>query len=106
MQPGPSRLVALVVLSIVAPLSAQKEPARPVERGGVVLEAKGHAAARLVRWTSEGGGRVVKIHFEEGQKVNKGAVLVQLDNRMAQAEFEKAAATLKQERAALNEMRN
>ncbi len=40
-------------------------------------------------------GKVVKIHFDEGQKVNRGALLVTLDDSIYRAELNQADARLK-----------
>ena len=43
---------------------------------------------------SEVGGRVAQIHFRDGQRVRRGQLLVQLDDRLQQAQLQQALAEL------------
>jgi len=99
--------LSVVVLAVVVPLRAQEPPKvapKPAVRSDAVLEFRGSAAAAgLVRVSPAADGRVVRVFFEEGSMVSKGDVLVQLDDEMAKAELEKAAAALKTEKLAAAE---
>ena len=57
------------------------------------VEAVGTArAAQAVTILTEVPGRVAKIHFRQGQKVEQGKVLVTLDDRNASAELARSEA--------------
>ena len=57
------------------------------------VEAVGTArAAQAVVLLAEVPGRVSKIHFQQGQQVKRGQLLVQLDDRNARAELARAEA--------------
>ena len=59
------------------------------------VQAVGSTRARdAVDITSEVDARVRALHFEEGEAVSEGELLVELDDRRARAEFESAAARL------------
>ena len=51
-------------------------------------------------------GRIVSIPVSEGDRVEKGQTLVQIDNRDAQAQLQKAQAGLKEAEASLTEIDN
>src|SRR5690606_8653219 len=60
-----------------------------------VVEAVGTANAwSSVQVVSEVSGRVVRINFQDGQKVQSGQVLVELDDRQARADLQVALAQL------------
>src|SRR5690606_24669249 len=60
-----------------------------------VVEAVGAANAwSSVQVVSEVSGRVAKINFQDGQKVQSGQVLVELDDRQARADLQVALAQL------------
>lgn len=75
-----------------------------VELGSVrraPLEAEQHLtgvlqAERHVRIFNQESGRIVALPFYPGDKVKKGSLLVQLDDRLLQSEQDKAQATLAQ----------
>lgn len=72
------------------------------ERGQIQdrLEAIGTARAQnSVDIVSEVDGRVVEIHFNEGQRVQQGDILVSLDQRQARADVSVAEARLDDARA-------
>jgi membrane fusion protein (multidrug efflux system) len=88
------------------PAAAGREPvgvvtALPVVRPlGVEIEAVGTAIANeAVEITSKASNIVTAIRFQEGQRVRRGAVLVELDSAQASADVAEA-------RAALAEARN
>ena len=63
----------------------------------VELEAVGTARAReAVEVTSKAANTVTAVRFEEGQRVGKGAVLVELDGAQARADLAAAEAALKE----------
>jgi len=53
-------------------------------------------ARRMVRIHTQEEGSIEKLPFYEGDTVKKGTLLVQLDNSLLQAEFDKAKATRRQ----------
>ncbi|MGQ0834681.1 MAG: hypothetical protein ACT4O5_07110 [Gammaproteobacteria bacterium] len=62
---------------------------------GVEIEAVGTAIANeAVEITSKISNTVTSIRFDEGQRVRRGAVLVQLDSAQASAELAEAQASL------------
>lgn len=64
-----------------------------------VVEAVGTLQAREdVMITAEVSGRIVRLNFEEGQPVEKGQVLVRLDDRQARADLQVAEAQLQDAR--------
>lgn len=74
--------------------------ALPVVRPlGVEIEAVGTAIANeAVEITSKISNTVTSIRFDEGQRVRRGAVLVQLDSAQASAELAEAQASLAESR--------
>jgi len=71
-----------------------------------VVEAVGTANAwSSVQVVSEVSGRVVRINFQDGQKVQSGQVLVELDDRQARADLQVAQAQLKDAEAKYNRAR-
>jgi membrane fusion protein, multidrug efflux system len=85
--------------------SAARQPvgvvtALPVVRPlGVAIEAVGTAIANeSVEITSKTSNTVMAIRFDEGQRVRRGTVLVQLDSAQAAAELAEAEAALAESR--------
>lgn len=67
------------------------------------VTAVGTARARqAVDLVAESGGRISRIAFEPGDRVEAGAVLVELDNRAAEADLKAAEATLAEAQAAFD----
>jgi membrane fusion protein (multidrug efflux system) len=67
---------------------------------GLEIEAVGTAVAnQSVEITSKAANKVAAIHFQEGQRVRQGAVLVELDSAQLRAELEGAEATLAESQA-------
>lgn len=65
------------------------------------VTAVGTARARqAVDLLAESGGRITRIAFEPGDRVEDGAVLVELDNRAEQADLKAALASLAEAEAA------
>ncbi|ALA57318.1 efflux RND transporter periplasmic adaptor subunit [Nitrospira moscoviensis] len=110
---GPLALVlALVALATVAvtlrseraigepPSAAQVEPATPVETAAVQVEPMAETVSAVgsleanesVLIRPELAGLVTRIHFQEGQSVEAGAVLLELDDSEFQAAAAQAAA--------------
>lgn len=76
---GPPTLVQ-VATAILSPLADQ-------------LDVPGTArASRTLTLLSEVDSRVIKLHFQEGQSVDAGDLLVSLDDRRAQEQLEQARA--------------
>ena len=67
--------------------------------GTVNAKTTTHVAANLM-------GRILSIPVSEGDHVQKGQMLVQIDNRDAQAQLQKAEAALKEAQASLTEIDN
>ncbi len=64
------------------------------------VEAVGTArAAQAVVLLAEVPGRVAEIHFQQGQQVTRGQLLVTLDDRNARAELARAEAEYQRARA-------
>lgn len=71
-----------------------------------MVEAVGTANAwSSVQVVSEVSGRVVRINFQDGQKVQAGQVLVELDDRQARADLQVAQAQLQDAEAKYNRAR-
>ena len=62
-------------------------------------------AVHAIDVTSEEDGRIQRINFREGQRVEKGELLVQLDERQARATLEEADAELRNAQARFNRAR-
>lgn len=90
-EPPKSRPAALVV---TAPATRQDVP--------VLLKAIGTMeASESVSVRTQVSGELVKVGFREGQDVQKGALLFQLDPRVYQAAVKKAEAALARDRVVL-----
>lgn len=73
----------------------------------VLLDLTGYLAPRRrINISPRVGGYIVAIPCEAGQRVKKGDLLVQIDDRLFKAEVESAKATLAQWQAKLDELRN
>jgi membrane fusion protein (multidrug efflux system) len=73
---------------------------------GLAIEAIGNAVANeSAEITSKTVNTVTAIHFEEGQMVRKGAVLVEFDSIQARADLAAAEAALAESRAQFNRSR-
>lgn len=59
------------------------------------------AAMNTVTVSPQVGGQLISINFKEGQEVQKGDVLAQIDPRTLQASFDEAAAAKRQNQAQL-----
>ena len=67
-----------------------------VERGELVVKLRSPGEVKTDRMTvvkTEVGGKVSAFHVKEGQSVQKGDLLVELDNREFQLEVDKAEAS-------------
>ena len=85
---APSSAVAVVTAA------AKREPM------GIAIEAVGTTRANeSVQVTSKASNTVVAIHFKEGEDVERGAVLVQMDDAGAQADLAVAQAALVRSRS-------
>ena len=85
---GPSRAVAVVTAH-----ATKKEFAYEVEALGTLR------ANESVDITAKVADRVAAIHFNEGQQVRKGAVLIELDNMEARADLAAAEAAASDSRS-------
>lgn len=73
---------------------------------GSVLDASGYVVARRqATVSSKVTGKVIAIHFEEGQSVKEGEVLAELDPSNLDAQVALGAAQIEQSRAQLAEIR-
>ncbi|MCP4424136.1 MAG: HlyD family efflux transporter periplasmic adaptor subunit [Chloroflexi bacterium] len=96
--------------SLVAELNGETasrpaSPSRPVSRPSRnmgALMASGSIEAEEVTIASELGGRIVDLMADEGDAVEQGAMLFQLDQRTLQAQRDGAAANVAQAQAALD----
>lgn len=78
------------------PVAVITEPVRSMPLA-VELEAVGTARAReAVEVTSKSANTVTAVRFDEGQRVGKGVVLVELDGAQARADLAAAEAALKE----------
>lgn len=78
------------------PVGVVAAPAR-IERLALEIEALGTAHANeSVDVTSKVSNLVTEVHFDEGQQVAKGEVLVELDSRQARADLAVAEAALRE----------
>lgn len=88
--------------------TARPESSRPVNRparsSGALL-ASGNIEAEDVTVAAEVGGRIVDILADEGDEVEAGGELLQLDQRILQAQRDGAAANVAQAQAALEAAR-
>jgi len=76
----------------------------PTREGTTVLNASGYVTARRrATVSSKVTGKVVEINVEEGMRVRKGQVLARLDDSIARASLELAAAQLEATRQAVRE---
>lgn len=89
---GPPRVMPRAVVNVVTPRLA---PLYESVRAVGTTEAR--AAANI---TAEVDGRIEALHFTPGQKVERGALLVSLDDRAARAELAAAEAQLANARLA------
>ena len=67
------------------------------------LEASGTIEAEEVSIVAEIGGRVSKIHADEGDSVQEGKILIQLDTALMEAQMEEAKAAVRTARANLEQ---
>jgi membrane fusion protein (multidrug efflux system) len=88
---GPASAVTVVTAA------AKREPM------GIAIEAVGTTRANeSVQVTSKASNTVTAIHFKEGENVERGAVLVQMDDSGAQADLAVAEAALARSRSQYN----
>jgi multidrug efflux system membrane fusion protein len=83
----------------VEPVSKQDVP--------VYLSALGTVQAlNTVTVRPQVSGQLMKLNFQEGQEVKKGAVLAEIDPRTIQSQYDQSTAKLRQDQAALATARN
>jgi membrane fusion protein (multidrug efflux system) len=92
------RALALVLLLLASPAAAAPGviAAEAIERPfAIVVEGLGTARANeAIEIRAQIRERIRQIHFEEGQRVRAGTILVELDDRQAAAEVAAARAAL------------
>lgn len=81
---APERAKRVSNVNVVSPVTAQVQD--------VVVAVGTLQALKAVELTSEVNGRIVELNFEPGEPVRKGQLLVQLDDRQAQADLRVALA--------------
>jgi membrane fusion protein (multidrug efflux system) len=87
--------------TIVVTAAAEKQPM------GIDIEAVGTTRANeSVEITSKQSNTITAIHFNEGEDVKRGAILVQMDDAEAQAELAVAEASLARSRSQFNRSRD
>ncbi|NOZ30186.1 MAG: HlyD family efflux transporter periplasmic adaptor subunit [Chloroflexi bacterium] len=94
-------LAAVIVGLLLVPLHSL---ARPQQR--VVVTASGTIEAEEVKISSETGGRVVSVFANEGDPVEEGQLLVQLDDSLLVAQVGEAEAAVASARAMLAETKS
>ena len=104
-------LVIAAIWYLVTPAApvAPKKPAAPVRVGQVftrTITISDHTVGTIianatVQVTAQVQGQIVSVNFKEGDFVNKGDVLFQLDPRPFQAALEQANATTARDQATL-----
>lgn len=76
------------------PLPAAAGPSAPGS-GEVVLESKGYIVPkRQILVSPKVNGRIVELHFQEGDRVKEGQLLVRLEDTEYKADYARAAASL------------
>ncbi len=96
-------LAAAIVYACGSAAAEDNKPAVAVEATKVVAAPLSEQVTAIgtllsdeaVTVSSEVPGRLKEIHFEEGQPVEKGALLFSLDNSVYRAQFDDASAKLK-----------
>ena len=69
--------------------------------GDEVLTASGTISAMSVNVAPELGGKVSTVNFEEGESVDSGDVLFEIDSEYIQSELDQAVAAVETAKAAL-----
>jgi HlyD family secretion protein len=90
-------LTSLILLS----LSACDVFAGEDDSNGLI-QGSGHIAARKVNVSPELGGKIVEINAEEGQPVDEGDLLIQLDDEIYRAQYDQALAAVHVAEAAVD----
>ena len=99
MHPDPRRVVPIILLVIIATAAIwYLRNASAQEENGPV-SASGTVEATKVELASETGGKVDEVLAGEGDSVNAGAVLVQFNDQLVQAQRAQAEAALSQAEA-------
>ncbi|HLE16238.1 MAG TPA: efflux RND transporter periplasmic adaptor subunit [Anaerolineales bacterium] len=99
MHPDPRRVVPIILLVIIATAAIwYLRNASAQEENGPV-SASGTVEATKVELASETGGKVDEVLAGEGDSVNAGAVLVQFNDQLVQAQRTQAEAALSQAEA-------
>ena len=99
MHPDPRRVVPIILLVIIATAAIwYLRNASAQEENGPV-SASGTVEATKVELASETGGKIDEVLAGEGDSVNAGAVLVQFNDQLVQAQRAQAEAALSQAEA-------
>jgi HlyD family secretion protein len=83
-----------------ASTSSAPEPVKRSSRGGDELQASGSIEANEIILSTLTGGIVKAVHFEEGQSVSQGDLLLELDDRPLQAQRKALVANVDQAKGA------
>ncbi len=95
MHPNPRRIIpALVLLIVLAAVGTWYYFLRPAQNGNGALAASGTLEITQVQVSPELGGKALSVQAAEGQQVQAGDPLVQLDTALLQAQRLQAAASL------------
>jgi len=84
--------------------SAKKQPTQLVELATVNIEPIQHQSLRTgtlqarktIRIFNQEEGAITSLPFYEGDNINKGDILLEIDNKLLRAQFDKEKATLQQ----------
>jgi multidrug resistance efflux pump len=75
--------------------------------GEIALESKGYVTpVHQIQVSPKVSGTIVRLHFEEGQRVQKGSILAQLETTDYQADYDHTLATVEAARQRLLELSN
>lgn len=85
-----------------APLRVETIIPRTVTFADAVTAVGTARARQAVDLVAESGGRIVRIAFQAGDRVDAGTVLIELDDRAEQADLKAAQATLAEAEAAFD----
>ena len=90
-------VIALVVANLMKKEKGIKVDAEMIERGMIMQKVTGSGQIRpevQVKVSARVAGKILKLHAEEGDRVKKGKLLVELDQEQYLASLERAESTL------------
>lgn len=94
MHPNPRKIAPILLLVVLSVLAWWLFGREPPTAGAAPLSASGTIEATQVKLAPELGGQILEVLAEEGQAVQAGQVLVQLDDALLQAQLSQAKAAL------------